>query len=303
MPSQSFSLVAYVPVLHRGYLALFEKFRNADTLYVLDKDLLAAEPYLRKELRAIEPVEAVAAIKGLNLFKTVTTIDESGLHKLNKPTNNLILPDEDISRTVVERHLSNAKTRFYPVFLRWDRRKLQGQTADSSDEAAIDLSQTKTDQKFMTQAFELAQESPDIWRRVGAVLVRAGKPIAAGYNRPLTTDNTPWAEGDPRALFSQGGDIDMSLFMHAEAGLIAEAASRGESLRGATIYVTDFPCPPCAMLIAKSGISACRFAQGYSLLDGLRVMTEADVDVKRVEIEPKDPNPDVWVPYPSKSRM
>ena len=38
--------------------------------------------------------------------------------------------------------------------------------------------------------------------------------------------------------------------MHAEARLIAAAAREGRATAGAVLYVTDFPCPPCAKLIA-----------------------------------------------------
>jgi dCMP deaminase len=164
------------------------------------------------------------------------------------------------------------------------------------------VSNSKFDAEMVKRAFEVAKRSPDIWRHVGAVLADGEKVLAESFNRSLTTPNTSWAEGNPRNLFNQGDGIDMSTFMHAEAGLIAAAAKAGQSLQGKTIYVTTFPCPPCAMLIAESGIAACRFAHGYSLLDGMRVMREAGVDVKRVEVEADDTDPAAWVPYPAKPK-
>jgi dCMP deaminase len=65
--------------------------------------------------------------------------------------------------------------------------------------------------------------------------------------------------------------------------LIAEAAREGISTKGAVVYVTDFPCPPCAKLIAGAGISRLYFRTGYAVLDGEDVLAEAGVEVVRVE--------------------
>ena len=43
--------------------------------------------------------------------------------------------------------------------------------------------------------------------------------------------------------------------LHSEVTAIAEAARFGLSLRGATIFVTRYPCEACARAIVQSGIS------------------------------------------------
>jgi dCMP deaminase len=45
------------------------------------------------------------------------------------------------------------------------------------------------------------------------------------------------------------------------------------------MYVTDFPCPPCAKLIAAAGISRLYFREGYAVLDGQDVLDAAGVEV------------------------
>jgi dCMP deaminase len=301
MPKKSYVLVAYVPVLHRGYIELFEKFRDANTLYLLTGEELLSDTYARKELRAMTPEQVAAALEGIGLINRIELVDKSGLQKLNKPGMTIVLPDEDISRSVAEQYLTEAEVTYYPIFLRWDRRKLDAEKLrEHHDDTPV--SEAKVDIQMMKRAFEVAKKSTDIWRHVGAVLADGDKIVAESFNRSLSTPNTPWAEGNPRNLFNQGDGIDMSTIIHAESGLIAAAAKAGQSLRGKTIYVTTFPCPPCAMLIAESGISACRFAHGYSLLDGMRVMQEAGVDVKRVEIEADDTDPAAWVPYRAKPK-
>jgi dCMP deaminase len=301
MPKKPYILVAYVPVLHRGYIELFEKFHDADALYLLAGEELLTDTYARKELRAMTPEQIAAAIEGIGILKHVEPVNKAGLQKLNKSGPRVVLPDEDISREAAEKYLTEAEATFYPIFLRWDRRKLDAEKLrEQHDETPV--SDAKVDVEMTKRAFEVAKQSSDIWRHVGAVLADGDKIVAESFNRSLSTPNTAWAEGNPRNLFNQGDGIDMSTFMHAEAGLIAAAAKSGHSLKGKTIYVTTFPCPPCAMLIAESGIAACRFAHGYSLLDGLRVMQEAGVDVKRVEADADDTDPAAWVPYPAKPR-
>jgi dCMP deaminase len=71
----------------------------------------------------------------------------------------------------------------------------------------------------------------------------------------------------------------LSTAEHAEARLIAAAAREGVATDGAVMYVTDFPCPPCAKLIAGAGIRRLYFRSGYAVLDGEDVLREASVEV------------------------
>lgn len=43
--------------------------------------------------------------------------------------------------------------------------------------------------------------------------------------------------------------------VHAEQAAICQAARRGVSLNGATLYVTMTPCPACAKLLANIGVT------------------------------------------------
>ena len=47
------------------------------------------------------------------------------------------------------------------------------------------------------------------------------------------------------------------------------------------LYVTDFPCPPCAKLIAAAGVVRLYFRTGYAVLDGEQVLEAAGVEVLR----------------------
>ena len=100
------------------------------------------------------------------------------------------------------------------------------------------MSNTVSDLTFMRLALRLAQRSRGLTSPnpiVGAVLVRAGRVIGRGWHRKA---------GEP----------------HAEIEAIRNAEGRGETIRGATLYVTLEPCcthgrtPPCTDAILTAGI-------------------------------------------------
>ena len=49
------------------------------------------------------------------------------------------------------------------------------------------------------------------------------------------------------------------------------------------MYVTVFPCPPCAKLIAYSGIKRLYCGGGYAVLDGEEVLKSNGVEIYFVE--------------------
>ena len=51
--------------------------------------------------------------------------------------------------------------------------------------------------------------------------------------------------------------------VHAEQNVITDCASRGVCVRGATAYITHYPCLNCAKILAASGIKEVRFKREY----------------------------------------
>ncbi len=287
-------IIAYVPVLHRGYVQFFDAFKSAQAIYLVNKATLSQLDYLRKDLRALEISQVKTLLSGLGRFKTIETLDAPTIKRLDSPDIELILPDDDISH-IIAKKFSRAKKTYFPIFLRWDRRALEHIDEDDSAKA---MPVSDFEKKIMKEALMAASQSSDLWRRVGAVLILPQGQTRHASNQGEPTPYSPWIEGDPRNVFNRGIAIEMSVFMHAEANLISEAARAGVRLLGASLYVTTFPCPACAKLIAHSGIQKLYYGSGYAVLDGRRIMDEYGVEIIRVNTGKQDTeNPAVWVPY------
>jgi dCMP deaminase len=254
------TLVAYVPVLHEGYRRFFEKNAEAKELYIFGPEILAEFSWLAKEIRQLDPELMRTAIESLGIFEKVTVLTIAGAESLNKAGLEIILPDEDVSRTLATNYLSNASVTFDTIFLRWDKRRT-----------------------VMKDLAVEAERSSDFWRHVGAAIVKDEEVLFVAHNQHLPSEHSPYVHGDPRNNFHKGGHIEISTAFHAEVSLIAEAARKGIALEGADMYVTVFPCPPCAKAIAFSGIKNLYYENGYSVLDGEDVLKGRGIKIWRVE--------------------
>ena len=107
------------------------------------------------------------------------------------------------------------------------------------------------DEYFMGVALLSAKRSKDPATQVGACVVNDDKRIIGiGYNgfpRGCSDEVFPWGKTDKNYL-----NTKYPYVVHAEANAILNSSS---SLKGATIYVTLFPCNACAKLLIQSGIS------------------------------------------------
>ena len=83
-------------------------------------------------------------------------------------------------------------------------------------------------------------------------------------------------------FFKRGLNIELTTDQHAESVVISEAAKKGIALLGADLYISTFPCPPCAKIVAAAGIKRCYFLSGYSMLDGERILKDSGVEIIQV---------------------
>ena len=110
---------------------------------------------------------------------------------------------------------------------------------------------------FMATALLMASRSSCERLHVGCVIVSGGlqknRIIAAGYNGFLP--------GAPHASRMRDGHEQATV--HAEQNAICDAARRGVSLEGATVYITHFPCINCAKILAAAGVCCIKYHRDY----------------------------------------
>lgn len=264
----STTVIAYIPVLHKGYLDFLKK-ANPQKIFLIGDDVLKFLPdtdYLQRKdkLRALEAEETQKNLQSLG-FSDVEILTDSDLKQLNTEEHSIVMPDEDVSRSLQAHFLDKAKVQFSSAFLRWHR-----DNTKADKEAAFDrkISQSEFDKKIMSTLDVEAQKSFDWWRQVAAAVIKDGEVVLMGHNKHMPDEQSPNVFGDPRSVSKRGIDFHITTSAHAELALVGEAAKRGITLDGASIYVTDFPCPFCARIIAHAGFSKCFFRKGYANLDG-----------------------------------
>lgn len=289
-------MVAYIPVLHAGYKKFFNQNPGVKKLYLLGPGIIESFRPIQKDVRALTPQSVKEAFQGWKRFDEIEIIEIEDLKALNTDTQEIVMPNEDISHELAHTHLTKSKVTFSPIFLRWDRKSSNAKDVVTAD---ITISKDAFDKAALKTAYKESEKSSDIWRRVGAVLTKNGKVVATAYNQSTPSIYSASSLGDPRNNFNKGLDIDKSIFIHAEAKLIAEAAKEGVKLEGLDLYVTTFPCPTCAKLIAFSGIKRLFFTEGYGVLDGENVLKTHNVQLIKVDIEPPQDTKSS-LPYPEK---
>jgi dCMP deaminase len=273
-------IIAYIPVIHEGYRKFIEQGDGAVTLYIWGENLFEEADYLSKEIRALNPDLVKKSLDALDFGLDIKILTKVNLSEVTSFDGEVIMPDDDISHIFKEKYLNNKEVVFNPIFLRWDRRNSVRENKIANDQV---ITSDEFAQKIITLAEKESEKSSDWWRHVGAVIIKDGKVISSGHNQHLPSEHTPYANGDPRNCFHKGECLELSTAIHVEARLIAEAARDGVSLTGAEMYVTTFPCPPCAKMIAYSGIKKIYYKEGYGVLDGESVLKDKGVEIYFVQ--------------------
>ena len=274
-------IIAFIPVLHEGYRKFLERNKDAQTLYIYGGDIVEKEfPHLQKEIRALDPEVMKLAIKSLSIIEDIEILDQDLLEKLKGEEVEIILPDEDVSRDLVEKYFQDKKVTFDKVFLRWDKHK-------SMEERPVDIDQKISKEEFDSTIIKNleseAEKSSDWWRRVASAIVKDNKVILVAHNEHLPSPHSPYSDGDPRNNFYKRISTDIATAIHSEAKLIAEAARKGVSLEGASLYATIFPCSLCAKQIVFSGIKKIYYSGGYQMLDQDKVLKSKGIEIIYVD--------------------
>lgn len=281
-------IVAYVPVLHAGYLGFFRNYPGCDIILV-DPSMVSEVEYITRDMRAL-PLSVMHRILSstLDVFgevpRNVFVGDGTLLRNIALEKRIVVFPDEDVSRAIATKYFDESQCVFAPVFLRWDWGSVTKSKTVLADRV---VSVPQAIEEVMGYAYEVAQRSSDWWRQVGAILVRHEVPLVVGWNTHFPHPHTPYILGDPRTPFAPGVRIDLSLAHHAEKQIIARAARLGIATQGADLVVTTFPCPGCAMDIVEAGIRRVYFSEGYSLLEADEILRSRNVEIVQISPPPR----------------
>jgi len=94
-------------------------------------------------------------------------------------------------------------------------------------------------------------------QHVGAVIVVARQVVATGYNGSVR--GLPHCDEVGHDMV--GGHCVRTI--HAEMNALAQAASRGVAVEGASIYTTASPCWACFRVLVNGGLRRFVYGQAY----------------------------------------
>lgn len=279
--------IAYVPVLHKGYINYFEALvkEGVRTLYIVSDEILAAHSELdyihRKDRIRAVPQDVMRAVLSEVLPIQVLLLDTPNIQKLQNEQVSIITPKEDIGRFIIEKYFSTHDVVFSDVFLRRNEENIK---KDIEPDGTQSIIANEFQRDVFLSVLNEAENSADWWRHVGAALVKDGSILNVVHNEHMPEEQLCNIIGDPRSLFKKGININYVTSAHAEVGIIGDAARQGISTDGAELYLTDYPCPYCARLIAKSGIKKLFFLNGYAVLMHDDVLQAEGVEVVKIEL-------------------
>ncbi|HSL93845.1 MAG TPA: cytidine/deoxycytidylate deaminase family protein [Bacillota bacterium] len=121
------------------------------------------------------------------------------------------------------------------------------------------------DQYFMSIAELVAGRATCLRRQIGAVIIMDRRILTTGYNGVPSGIAHCDMTGCLREQLNvpSGERHELCRGLHAEQNAIIQAAYSGVSIKGASIYITHFPCVVCAKMIINAGISEVIYGKYY----------------------------------------
>ena len=315
------TLVIHFPVIHRGYLDfLFSNKDKISKIMIPDQKMVEQFSGFTPDIAAIRFSEIKKILKFLR-FSNTYLLKENNLGNALLKEKLLLFVNDEVSRKIVSRFKLKKKTKWASVFLRWDKSSIITEKEPLGIRITKELFAVKMMNRAYREADKsgdrwrhvgavlVKNEAPrpdgrGIFsgassgaksRRSGKFISRSSvslrsrfsakgdkKVLLKGYNRGLPDEYSACQLGDIRSYFKAGEKPDLYGTIHAEQLIISEAAKKGISVKGSDLYVTHFPCPVCAKLIAVSGIKKVYFSEGWSNYLGEKAIRSAKIDIIRV---------------------
>lgn len=121
-------------------------------------------------------------------------------------------------------------------------------------------------------------------RAIGAVIVKDKRILTTGYNGApsgiFNCRDKGYCMRDELGIKS-GTQQEKCYAVHAEQNAIAQAAKKGISVDGATLYCTHQPCTICTRIIINSGIARVVYKHPYPDEFSMELFNEAGIPVEQ----------------------
>lgn len=275
-------MLCYVPVLHEGYRRFLCDNSYIDRLYILGKSITEKYRPLQKDLRALDPRLAARSLSAWNLPFEINVIEDSALTDLaHEEGIELFIPEDFVADDLMKKHFpGHRSTVLKKHFLRWNEFNIATHQKVLND---CEITEKEFLEYLLKCGIEEAIKSPDLWRLVGSLIIKNDEIVISAHNRIVPTEETLYYEGDPRGHSKKGKDIDLSIAAHSERYAISQAARRGIATEGCELFVTTFPCVPCAYAIKDAGFKKIYYVEGYTQLDvAKKIFTDQGIEIVQV---------------------
>ena len=142
------------------------------------------------------------------------------------------------------------------------------------------------DEYFMQIAKVVATRSTCTRRHVGAVIVKDNHILSTGYNGPPKGAKHCEETGCIREELNipRGERHELCRGLHAEQNAIIQAAVFGVSIKGGTIYTTNFPCSVCAKMIVNAELKEVVFMEDYPDELSKNILKESNIKVRQIRV-------------------
>ncbi len=139
----------------------------------------------------------------------------------------------------------------------------------------------------MEMAHLVSKRSTCLRRKVGAVIVIDKRVLTTGYNG--APKGLPHCE-ETGCLREQlqvpsGERHELCRGVHAEQNAIIQAAVFGVSVKGATIYITNYPCSVCVKMLLNAGISEIVYDEEYKDDLAIELLSQSDILVRNFKLK------------------
>ncbi len=140
------------------------------------------------------------------------------------------------------------------------------------------MSRPSWDDYFIGIAHMVAQRSTCDRAQIGCVLVRDNRVLTTGYNGSVSgLDHCD----DVGHLMVNGHCVRT---LHAEQNAIVQAAMHGIAVKGATAYVTHFPCILCAKMLINVGVWRVVYLHDYANGRGDEFFKWARIQIEQLKV-------------------